>query len=66
MNGNYSAIFKIWDRVFGTLVPETKVPFWMQAEAKAAEALKVLTEIQTHTRMKDTRLTAKCIWFRPL
>lgn len=39
LNSNYGAIFKIWDRLFGTLAPEDKMPIWMEQEAKArAEA----------------------------
>jgi sterol desaturase/sphingolipid hydroxylase (fatty acid hydroxylase superfamily) len=36
-NGNYGAIFKIYDRIFGTL-REDKLAFWAEAEFQAAEA----------------------------
>lgn len=35
VNGNYGAIFKIYDRMFGTLVDESKLPPWMETEAAA-------------------------------
>jgi sterol desaturase/sphingolipid hydroxylase (fatty acid hydroxylase superfamily) len=31
-NGNFGAIFKIYDRIFGTLVDESKLPYWMEVE----------------------------------
>lgn len=41
-NGNYGALTKLFDRAFGTLLPEDARPFWMKAEAssrlQAAEA----------------------------
>ena len=37
VNGNYAAIFKLYDRIFGTLVDESKLPPWMEAEFKARE-----------------------------
>lgn len=37
-NGNYGAITKLFDRMFGTLLPEDSRPFWMQQEANARKA----------------------------
>ena len=41
-NGNYAAIFKIYDRLFGTLQPADKLAFWQREEelarARAAAA----------------------------
>ena len=43
-NGNYGAITKIYDRLFGTLLPEDSRPFWMEAEAEARSAAGVTSK----------------------
>lgn len=54
-NGNYGAIFKIFDRIFGTIV-ENKLPYWMEEEKKAREEAKaaamkeLLAKVTTSTR----------------
>lgn len=40
--GNYSAIFTVWDRVFGTLLrdrPARELPYWIKEEREARRAL---------------------------
>lgn len=44
MNGNYGAIFKIWDRMFGTLRPDEKLAFWMQKEEEDRQFAATVSE----------------------
>jgi sterol desaturase/sphingolipid hydroxylase (fatty acid hydroxylase superfamily) len=58
-NGNYGAIFKIFDRICGTLVDEQKLPYWMENEKREREEQKrVAQQTQLHAKSPSTA-TAK-------
>lgn len=44
VNGNYGAIFKIYDRIFGTLHDESILAYWAVEEEAAAAAKKSAAE----------------------
>ena len=58
-NGNYGAIFKIYDRIFGTLQPEDKLAYWQQEEHNARERdAALLSSAELATRRRVSARTA--------